>query len=161
MSGGEQQMLSVACTLMGQPRLVLLDEPSGGVAPADRRAVMARTVLELKAQGIGHLAPAEQNLPFAEVVRPGLCAGKGQIAHAGQHTSWRATRRHASNIWASETLVWSSVTTARASAGANGMSAAACRAAGSSPKIGSSASVKPPLRSTPLCSQACQTSVVQ
>jgi branched-chain amino acid transport system ATP-binding protein len=38
MSGGEQQMLTVARTLMGKPLLVLLDEPSEGVAPADRRA---------------------------------------------------------------------------------------------------------------------------
>ena len=38
MSGGEQQMLTVARTLMGNPLLVLLDEPSEGVAPRDRRA---------------------------------------------------------------------------------------------------------------------------
>jgi ABC-type uncharacterized transport system ATPase subunit len=37
MSGGEQQMLTVARTLMGNPLLILLDEPSEGVAPADRR----------------------------------------------------------------------------------------------------------------------------
>ena len=36
MSGGEQQMLTVARTLMGQPLLVLLDEPSEGVAPGHR-----------------------------------------------------------------------------------------------------------------------------
>ncbi|MGE8443982.1 MAG: ABC transporter ATP-binding protein, partial [Comamonas testosteroni] len=48
MSGGEQQMLSVARTLMGQPCLVLLDEPSEGVAPLIVEQ-MARTILELKA----------------------------------------------------------------------------------------------------------------
>lgn len=66
MSGGEQQMLTVARTLMGQPYMVLLDEPSEGVAPLIVEQ-MAKTILQLKAQGIGILL-SEQNLPFAEVV---------------------------------------------------------------------------------------------
>ncbi len=81
MSGGEQQMLSVARTLMGQPCLVLLDEPSEGVAPLIVEQ-MARTILELKAQGIGILL-SEQNLPFAEVVADrAYVLEKGQIVHA-------------------------------------------------------------------------------
>lgn len=80
MSGGEQQMLSVARTLMGQPCLVLLDEPSEGVAPLIVEQ-MARTILELKAQGIGILL-SEQNLPFAEVVTDrAYVLEKGQIVH--------------------------------------------------------------------------------
>ena len=80
MSGGEQQMLSVARTLMGQPYLVLLDEPSEGVAPVIVEQ-MARTILELKAQGIGILL-SEQNLPFAEVVADrAYVLEKGQIVH--------------------------------------------------------------------------------
>ena len=80
MSGGEQQMLSVARTLMGQPYLVLLDEPSEGVAPLIVEQ-MARTILELKAQGIGILL-SEQNLPFAEVVADrAYVLEKGQIVH--------------------------------------------------------------------------------
>ena len=80
MSGGEQQMLSVARTLMGQPYLVLLDEPSAGVAPLIVEQ-MARTILELKAQGIGILL-SEQNLPFAEVVADrAYVLEKGQIVH--------------------------------------------------------------------------------
>ncbi|MDN5538027.1 ABC transporter ATP-binding protein [Comamonas sp.] len=80
MSGGEQQMLSVARTLMGQPCLVLLDEPSEGVAPLIVEQ-MARTILELKAQGIGILL-SEQNLPFAEVVADrAYVLEKGQIVH--------------------------------------------------------------------------------
>ena len=80
MSGGEQQMLSVARTLMGQPCLVLLDEPSEGVAPVIVEQ-MARTILELKAQGIGILL-SEQNLPFAEVVADrAYVLEKGQIVH--------------------------------------------------------------------------------
>lgn len=82
MSGGEQQMLSVARTLMGQPYLVLLDEPSEGVAPLIVEQ-MARTILELKAQGIGILL-SEQNLPFAAVVADrAYVLEKGQIVHHG------------------------------------------------------------------------------
>ncbi|GGH66612.1 ABC transporter ATP-binding protein [Comamonas phosphati] len=82
MSGGEQQMLSVARTLMGQPCLVLLDEPSEGVAPLIVEQ-MARTILELKAQGIGILL-SEQNLPFAQVVADrAYVLEKGQIVHHG------------------------------------------------------------------------------
>ena len=80
MSGGEQQMLSVARTLMGQPYLVLLDEPSEGVAPLIVEQ-MARTILKLKAQGIGILL-SEQNLPFAEVVADrAYVLEKGQVVH--------------------------------------------------------------------------------
>ena len=80
MSGGEQQMLTVARTLMGQPLLVLLDEPSEGVAP---RIVeqMARTILQLKAQGVSVLL-SEQNLYFAEAVADrAYVLEKGQIRH--------------------------------------------------------------------------------
>jgi branched-chain amino acid transport system ATP-binding protein len=66
MSGGEQQMLSVARTLMGNPVLVLLDEPSEGVAPVivDQ---MADMVMTLKAQGVGVLL-SEQNNAFAQAI---------------------------------------------------------------------------------------------
>jgi len=66
MSGGEQQMLSVARTLMGQPYLVLLDEPSEGVAPLVVQQ-MARAILALKAQGIAMLL-CEQNEDFVHRV---------------------------------------------------------------------------------------------
>ena len=80
MSGGEQQMLSVARTLMGQPLVVLLDEPSEGVAPIIVEQ-MATTILQLKAQGIGILL-SEQNLPFAQVVADrAYVLEKGQIVH--------------------------------------------------------------------------------
>src|SRR5262249_23631070 len=66
MSGGEQQMLTVARTLMGNPLLVLLDEPSEGVAPAIVEQ-MANTLIELKKDGLPVL-PSEQNIHFAELV---------------------------------------------------------------------------------------------
>ena len=81
MSGGEQQMLSVARTLMGQPLLVLLDEPSEGVAPLIVEQ-MAQTILTLKDQGIGILL-SEQNLPFCEAVADrAYVLEKGQIRYA-------------------------------------------------------------------------------
>lgn len=80
MSGGEQQMLTVARTLMGQPLLVLLDEPSEGVAPLIVEQ-MAHTILQLKAQGVSVLL-SEQNLHFAEAVADrAYVLEKGQIRH--------------------------------------------------------------------------------
>jgi branched-chain amino acid transport system ATP-binding protein len=66
LSGGEQQMLTVARTLMGNPLLVLLDEPSEGVAPVIVEQ-MANTIVELKAEGLSLLL-SEQNLHFAALV---------------------------------------------------------------------------------------------
>ncbi|MBO0895405.1 ABC transporter ATP-binding protein [Arthrobacter sunyaminii] len=52
MSGGQQQMLAIGSALMAKPRLLLLDEPSGGLAPVVVKEVMQR-VAELKETGIG------------------------------------------------------------------------------------------------------------
>ena len=66
MSGGEQQMLTVARTLMGNPLMVLLDEPSEGVAPVIVEQ-MGEAILALKAQGVSVLL-SEQNTHFARWV---------------------------------------------------------------------------------------------
>jgi branched-chain amino acid transport system ATP-binding protein len=63
LSGGEQQMLTVARTLMGNPRVVLLDEPSEGLAPVIVRALGER-IAALKREGWTILL-SEQNLKFA------------------------------------------------------------------------------------------------
>ena len=82
MSGGEQQMLTVARTLMGNPLLVLLDEPSEGVAPVIVEQ-MAQMILELKAQGVSILL-SEQNMHFAELVSDrAYVLEKGQIRYEG------------------------------------------------------------------------------
>jgi branched-chain amino acid transport system ATP-binding protein len=82
MSGGEQQMLTVARTLMGNPVLVLLDEPSEGIAP---RIVedMANMILELKKEGLSVLL-SEQNLHFARLVCDrAYVIEKGQVRFEG------------------------------------------------------------------------------
>ena len=80
MSGGEQQMLTVARTLMGNPFLVLLDEPSEGVAPLIVEQ-MVQMILALKAQGVSILL-SEQNMHFAELVSDrAYVLEKGQIRY--------------------------------------------------------------------------------
>jgi branched-chain amino acid transport system ATP-binding protein len=82
MSGGEQQMLTVSRTLMGNPHLVLLDEPSEGVAPVIVEQ-MANMILELKREGLSILL-SEQNLHFASLVSDrAYVLEKGQIRFSG------------------------------------------------------------------------------
>ncbi len=89
MSGGEQQMLTVARTLMGNPYLVLLDEPSEGVAPVIVEQ-MANMIVELKAQGVSILL-SEQNMHFAELVSDrAYVLEKGQLRYEGSMTALAA-----------------------------------------------------------------------
>jgi branched-chain amino acid transport system ATP-binding protein len=82
MSGGEQQMLTIARTLMGNPRLVLLDEPSEGLAPVIVEE-MAKTILALKGEGLSVLI-SEQNLHFAgSVADRATIIEKGLIRFTG------------------------------------------------------------------------------
>jgi branched-chain amino acid transport system ATP-binding protein len=81
-SGGEQQMLTIARTLMGNPSCVLLDEPSEGLAPVvvDQ---MAQAIRTLKRQGLSVLL-SEQNLHFAaEVSDRAYIIEKGQMRFSG------------------------------------------------------------------------------
>ena len=82
MSGGEQQMLTVARTLMGNPYLVLLDEPSEGVAPLIVEE-MARMIVALKKEGVSILL-SEQNLHFARLVSDrAVVLEKGEVKFDG------------------------------------------------------------------------------
>src|SRR6185503_6306950 len=82
MSGGEQQMLTVARTLMGNPLLVLLDEPSEGVSPLIVEQ-MANTIMALNQQGLSILL-SEQNIHFARLVSDRVYVlEKGQIHWKG------------------------------------------------------------------------------
>ena len=82
MSGGEQQMLTIARTLMGNPAAVLLDEPSEGLAPLIVEGI-ARTIHELKREGLCILL-CEQNLHFAQMVADrAYIIEKGQLRYSG------------------------------------------------------------------------------
>jgi branched-chain amino acid transport system ATP-binding protein len=81
-SGGEQQMLAIARTLMGNPQALLLDEPSEGLAPVIVEQ-LAGMVLELKERGLTILL-AEQNLRFARAVADrALIIERGRIRYRG------------------------------------------------------------------------------
>jgi branched-chain amino acid transport system ATP-binding protein len=82
MSGGEQQMLTIARTLMGNPEAVLLDEPSEGLAPVIVEQ-MAEAVLKMKEDGIAVLL-SEQNLDFAAAVADrAYVIERGEIRYEG------------------------------------------------------------------------------
>jgi branched-chain amino acid transport system ATP-binding protein len=82
MSGGEQKLLALARTLMGNPSAILLDEPSEGIAPLLARQ-LAETVLALKREGVGMLL-CEQNMAFARrVADRAYLIERGQIREGG------------------------------------------------------------------------------
>jgi branched-chain amino acid transport system ATP-binding protein len=99
MSGGEQQMLTIARTLMGNPRCILLDEPSEGLAPVIVEQ-MAGAILALKAEGVT-VVLAEQNLHFAAgladraaVIETGRTIWSGPMAALREDATLRAAHLH-------------------------------------------------------------------
>ena len=94
LSGGEKKMLSLGRSLMMNPSLILLDEPSEGLAPMVRRRLM-ETIQEIRNRGVTILL-ADQNLKFcAEVCDRGYIIEKGSVVHEGSVES----------IWSNEDVV--------------------------------------------------------
>lgn len=92
MSGGEQQMLTIARALMGNPRFLLLDEPSEGLAPVIVESI-ARTVAELKRRGVGMLV-SEQNTAFARKIADRVYViERGEIVFSGTFATLEADTR--------------------------------------------------------------------
>jgi len=82
MSGGEQQMLTIARTLMGNPSLVLLDEPSEGLSPKIVEQ-MVDAILTMKKEGVSMLV-SEQNLHFANLISDrAYIIERGRICFSG------------------------------------------------------------------------------
>ncbi|MBE1469992.1 ABC transporter ATP-binding protein [Kibdelosporangium phytohabitans] len=89
LSGGEQQMLAIARALQTNPRLVLLDEPSDGLAPAVIESIVD-AIGRMRAEGVAVLL-AEQNLDLAFSVCDEIAVlDRGVIAHHSDTAAFRA-----------------------------------------------------------------------
>ena len=91
LSGGEQQMLAVARALASDPKVMLLDEPSQGLAPMVVRE-LARVIRQLRDEGVTLLL-VEQNLKFAEAVADHVCVlVKGRTVYQASLPAFQAER---------------------------------------------------------------------
>jgi branched-chain amino acid transport system ATP-binding protein len=91
LSGGEQQMLTIARTLTGNPELLLLDEPSEGLAPLVVEALLAK-VRELKTQGLTILL-AEQGVDFSLALADRVYVlEKGTVLYSGEAARLKTDR---------------------------------------------------------------------
>ena len=97
LSGGEQQMLALARSLLGNPRLLIVDEPTEGLSPQMVQRV-AETLAQLKREGLALLL-IEQKLDIAlDLADEVLVLGRGEAVFRGTATELRA-RPDAIDTW--------------------------------------------------------------
>jgi len=100
LSGGEQQMLAIARALVTDPRVLLLDEPSQGLAPMVVQE-LARVLRQLADEGVAVLL-VEQNLRLTEAVADRiLIMARGRIVHDDTAQAFRATEDELRHRWLS------------------------------------------------------------
>jgi branched-chain amino acid transport system ATP-binding protein len=94
LSGGEQKMLAIGRALMGNPNLLLLDEPSEGLSPM-MVTVLVEAIHRIRTEGVTLLI-ADQNVKFArKIADRGYIMEKGYIRHSGR----------LEELWANEEVV--------------------------------------------------------
>jgi len=89
LSGGEQQMLSVARTLLGQPRLLLLDEPLEGLAPLIRQELLAAFARLSRETGISVVIVEQQVQEALGYADRALVLERGAVVHAADAQALR------------------------------------------------------------------------
>jgi branched-chain amino acid transport system ATP-binding protein len=98
LSGGEQQMLAIARALVTDPRVLLLDEPSQGLAPMVVQE-LARVLRQLAGEGVAVLL-VEQNLRLTEAVADRiLIMARGRIVHDDSAAAFRAAEDDLRHRW--------------------------------------------------------------
>ena len=83
LSGGEQQMLAIGRGLMAQPKILLLDEPSMGLAPVLVELIF-QTIRNINAQGVTILLVEQNALMALRIARRGYILETGRIVHTDQ-----------------------------------------------------------------------------
>ena len=101
LSGGEMQMVAISRALLGSPGLVLLDEPSQGLAPRMVQQVL-QVIRRLKREGIGVLVVEQNPLAALSVADRVYVMDKGRIVHQGGARACWTTRRCARGCWGSD-----------------------------------------------------------